>query len=81
MLGIVGRMHSPIIDDDLWKIERRKPVQASNVDSKLVRIGATLVMRINPADRAVMMLRGHRVETIGRQLVGAFMKFEAIDGA
>ena len=48
----------------LGNIERVHIFEASNVVAVLVGIGATLMMRIDSAVGAEVMLRGHRVELI-----------------
>jgi len=45
--------------------------EAGDVVGKLLGIGAALVMRVNPANRAKIVLRSHRVELIHGEFGGA----------
>jgi len=65
VIGIVGRMAAAVEHGNLAKIEGRKTFQARDVDAKFVRVRAPLVMSVDPADCAEMMLGGFRVEAIG----------------
>jgi hypothetical protein len=69
MLGIVGRVTMSIMDDDLAEIERRNALQASSINPELVGVRAALVMRVNAADRAEMVVRSLCVEAIRREIV------------
>ena len=54
------------------KVTRVDSFEAGDVVSKLLRIGPTLVMRINSANRAKIVLRRNRVELIHGELGGTF---------
>jgi len=53
-------------------VERIHIFEASNVVAVLVGIGAALMMRIDSAVGAEVVLRGHRVELIQPENIGAF---------
>lgn len=57
-------MAGTVVDRNLVKIERTDPLKARNIDAVLLRIGTTLVMRIDAAARTEVMLRGVGVELI-----------------
>lgn len=77
---IVPRMALAIVDDHFAEIERRNAFQAGDVDAELIGIRAALVMGIDAADLAEVMLRDLRVEAIGRELVLTLQKLEAVLG-
>jgi|SRR4029079_8165732 len=78
MLSIVGRVPASVEHDHLAKVEGRQTFEASDIDAELVRVRAALVVRINAADRAEMMLRGLRVEAISRKPVLALRDPERV---
>jgi hypothetical protein len=49
---------------DVGNVEWIHVLKASNVKAILIRIGATLMMRIDSAVGAEVVLRGHRIELI-----------------
>jgi hypothetical protein len=49
---------------DVGNVEWINVLKASNVKAILIRIGATLMMRIDSAVGAEVVLRGHRIELI-----------------
>lgn len=67
--GIITWVALAVVDDDFLEVEGRHALQASNIDAELVRVRAPLVMRVDPADGAEMVLGGHGVEAIGCELV------------
>jgi len=71
MRRIVGGMPITVVDDDLREIERRYALQAGDIDAELVRVRAALVVGVDAADRAEMMLGGLCVEAIGGELAFA----------
>ena len=78
MLGIVGGVALPIMDDDLAEIERRCAFQAGDVDAELARIRSAFVMDVDAADAAEMMLGDAGVESVGRELVRALRDAEML---
>ncbi len=69
MLRVVPGMPLPVVNHHLAEIERREAFEAGNVDAKLMRIRAALVMGVDAADRAEMMLGRPGIEAVGRELV------------
>lgn len=57
-------MIHPVIDGDFRKIKRAYTDQACSVDAELIRIRPPLVMRVNTAFRAKVVLGGVRVELV-----------------
>ena len=51
VLGIVGGMALPVVDDHLAEIERRDAFEAGDVDAQLVGVRAALVVGVDAADR------------------------------
>src|SRR6185295_502091 len=77
---IVAGMELAVVDHDLGEIERRDALEAGNVDRELVGVRAALVVGIDAAHRAEMMLGDARVEAVGGELVGAFEDPESVMG-
>ena len=53
------------------KIKWADVVKAREIESKLLRVGAALVVRVNSANRAEIMSGCHRVELIHAEFVRA----------
>lgn len=49
-------MDTPLVDGKFGKVERADPFQAGCIDAVLIRVGASLVVRVDPALRAEIML-------------------------
>jgi hypothetical protein len=62
-------MINSINDRYLTKLERVYTVQTGHIESILVRVRPLLVMRIDPTNRAKVVLRCHGIELIQGQLV------------
>jgi hypothetical protein len=60
-----------VIDNNVIEIEGAQPRQAGNIDSELVGIGPSLMMRIDPAFRAKEVFCGPCIECVHRQRLGA----------
>ena len=58
-------------DNHFLEIERRDAFETSDIHSELIRIRAPLVVRIDPANGAEVMLGDLRVEAVGSELVFA----------
>ena len=58
-------------DNHFLEIERRDAFEASDIHAELIRIRASLVVRIDPADGAEVMLGGLCVKAVGSELVFA----------
>lgn len=69
-------MSLAVIDDYFAEIEGRYAFQAGDIDPKLVRVRASLVMRVDAALRAKMMLRDTGVEAVGGELVRSLEHLE-----
>ena len=69
MFGIIGWMPVAIENDDLTKIKRRNALETGGVDSELIGVRSTLVVRVDAAVGAEVMLRAHRVEPVRNELV------------
>jgi hypothetical protein len=69
MGGVVGRMPLSVENNELAKIKGRKPLETSSVHSQLVGVRAALVVSVDAADGAEMMLGGFCVEAISRKKV------------
>ena len=78
VLRIVRGVTIPIVDHDLTKIEGRNPFQARNIDAQLVGVRSALVVSVDAAIAAEMMLGGFCVEAVGRELVLALLDFEIL---
>ena len=61
-------MGNTIHHRDVLEIEWADASNTRDVDTKLARIGAALMMRIYPAGLAKIMLRRARIELIKRQV-------------
>lgn len=67
-----------VVDDDLFEIEWRHAFEAGGVHAELVGVRAALVVRVDAALRAEVMLRDVRVEAIRRELVFALRDSETV---
>jgi hypothetical protein len=63
----------------VFKAERVKTLQARHVEAILLRIRPSLMMRIDAAHRAEVVLGRHRIEPVQSQLVGAPHYLQAIE--
>ena len=80
MRRVIAGMTLAVVNHHLFEIEGRDALQAGDVDAKLVRVRAALVVGIDAAHRAEMMLGDARVEAVGGELVGAFEDPESVMG-
>lgn len=62
-------MSLAVMNDDLAKIEGGDTLQACDVHPELIRVRSALVVRVDPAAAAEMVLGDAGVETIGGELV------------
>jgi hypothetical protein len=67
----VAGMSDAVIHRHFGEVEWAHAFEASDVDAVLSRVGAALVMRVDAAFRAKIVLRRHRAELIEREAVGA----------
>ena len=67
----VAGMSDAVIHRHFGEVEWAHAFEASDVDGVLSRVGAALVMRVDAAFRAKIVLRRHRAELIEREAVGA----------
>lgn len=71
MLCVVARVMLAVVDDDLPKIEGRDAFQAGGINAELIGVRTALMVGVNAAVPAEMMLRHPCVEAVGRQFVFA----------
>ena len=71
-------MIGAVTDRDLAQVIRIDTFQAANVITVLVRIGATLMMGINPAITAEVMFRGAGIELVKLQLTLALDDMDSL---
>ena len=69
-------MRDTVLHRDFLEVEGAYALQAGNVDPVLIGIRAPLVMGVDAAFRAKVMLRRHGVELIERQKVRALADFK-----
>lgn len=74
----IGGVIDAVFHLDLGKIKRAYPCKAGDIYAKLVRVRAALMMGVNAAKAAKVVLRGLRVELIERQLVLALHKADIL---
>jgi hypothetical protein len=79
--GIVRRVLRTVVDDDLFEIERRHAFEACDIDANLVGVRTPLVVRVDAAVSAEMMLGDLGIEAVGGELVApcVMMKFSGVD--
>ena len=78
VLRIVRGVTIAIVDHNLTEIEGRNPFEARNIDAKLVGVRSALVVSVDAAVAAEMMLGGLCVEAVGREFVFALQDFEIL---
>jgi hypothetical protein len=60
-----------IVGGDVWNVEWIYTLETTYVESILLGVGSTLVMRVDATDRAKIVLGGVRVELIDPEDIGA----------
>lgn len=65
-------MRNAVHNHDFREIERTDTLYAGDVDAKLTGVGAPLMMGVDPASLAEIMLRCPSIELIKRQIILAF---------
>src|SRR5690606_2053192 len=70
-VAAVRRMIDPVIDGHLVEIEGADPRQAGNVDAVLSRVRSSLMVCVDAASGAEVVLRGPRIETVDGELIPA----------
>lgn len=65
-------MVNSVINSNLTQLKRIHPFQTGEIKAKEVGIRSGLMMRINAAFRAKIMLCRHGVELVKRELIGPF---------
>ncbi len=74
----IARMMDSVDCWDISKIKWVDAFKAGDIKSKLLRVGAALMMGVNPADRAEIVFGCHRVELVHAEHVGALCDRQAI---
>src|SRR4051794_31656991 len=69
MVRVVARMALTVMNFDLAEIERGYAFEARDIDAQLIGVRSALVVRVDAAHRAEMLLGDARVEAVGRELV------------
>jgi hypothetical protein len=65
-------MRDPVHHWHLWKVKGANPFQTRDIDSKLRRVRPTLMVRVDAASLAKVVLRGAGIELIQTQVILAF---------
>ena len=71
-------MIDAVAHNDLCKVERTYTFEARDIDTILIWIGSALVMRIDPAYFAEIVLGGFRVKLVEGQEVLAFQEMDTV---
>ena len=77
---VIARMPLAVVDHDFLEIEWRDAFQAGDVDPELVGIRATLVVRVDAAFRAKVMLGDVGVEPVRLEFVFTLRDAETVVG-
>ena len=78
-MDAIGRVVDAVIRWHIWDQKGIHSLKATNIVTILMRVGAPLMMRINAAISAEIVLRGIRVELIETQDVCAFEYRDAVE--